>query len=402
MGDVGSAVFTLAMACHLFADVVFDYRLDYTAFLAAMIAFWTFTYFCSTIGVIVHPSDFFMRAGMWCWISEKYMAERLWLHYVWILATEFGVVVIYALMFVVLWRRIRKFFYVSDDRQVRAESAARSVVVYPAVYVLCTLPAVIARLKVSWQVDNTVRRLILTTKQMMAGGKVGVKELTVVGVLMTSNGWLDCLVYALTRKSLIFGPAIQNDGVHGLETFTSWQQYPEVQEMDCWSPKTESNDGAIGKTPEMMQSSRSGDESTENLFQGKWHVENGRIVDTEAFPSKASFPMRSVRSDSDLRKSAGTRFPRRKDPCKKIADYEIQHKAQHEFAQAEPVADLGVIRRDANNILRTEQADTAIREQDVLEIEECPPSALHSQSPPEMKTVKFRSSSLDPKSPGRA
>lgn len=62
-GDVGSAIFTFAMAIHLFADIVFDWRLGYTPFLLTIIALWTFNYFLATIGIIMHPKDFYMRAG---------------------------------------------------------------------------------------------------------------------------------------------------------------------------------------------------------------------------------------------------------------------------------------------------------------------------------------------------
>lgn len=104
----------------------------------------------------------------------------------------------------------------------RAEAAARSVIAYPLVYVVCTLPAVIARLRI------------------MAGGKVGTyvlpkqltaflratflvddfwtpadlvaprisNELIAVGALLASSGWLDVITYSVTRYSLIFGTVI--------------------------------------------------------------------------------------------------------------------------------------------------------------------------------------------------
>lgn len=88
-GDVGSALFTFAMAVHLFADIVFDWRLGYTPFIMSIIALWTFNYFLASIGIIMHPGDFYMRAGPWCWINEKYMDQRIWLHYLWVLSVEF-------------------------------------------------------------------------------------------------------------------------------------------------------------------------------------------------------------------------------------------------------------------------------------------------------------------------
>ncbi|KAF2207543.1 hypothetical protein CERZMDRAFT_50916, partial [Cercospora zeae-maydis SCOH1-5] len=202
-GDVSSCLFTLAIACHLFGDIIFDYRLSRTPFLVSVAGIWAFSFFLAIIGIIIHPHDFFMRAGMWCWINETYMRERLWLHYVWILLTEFAVVGLYTAMFVLLRQRIKDFIYVSSHHQLRAESAARSVIIYPLVYVICTVPAVVARMRI------------------MAGYRVGYVELTFVGIMMTSNGWLDVLVYSLTRRPLVFGTQapIEEENVQGLDTF---------------------------------------------------------------------------------------------------------------------------------------------------------------------------------------
>lgn len=58
--------------------------------------------------------------------------------------------------------------------------------VYPAVYVVCTLPLASARMAA------------------MAGRDVSLTHLVVAGAMITSNGWLDVILYALTRKILIF------------------------------------------------------------------------------------------------------------------------------------------------------------------------------------------------------
>ncbi|EME80153.1 uncharacterized protein MYCFIDRAFT_99037, partial [Pseudocercospora fijiensis CIRAD86] len=186
-GDVGSAVFTFAMAIHLFMDIIIDKRMPYWPFLGCIVLGWIFNFFCATIGIVLHPRDFYVRAGLWCWINQDYMATRLWLHYAWILVTEFGVVVIYSVMLVILLRRVRTIFYSTSDLRLRAKSAVKSILFYPLVYVVCTLPAVVIRLKV------------------MAGGKASIQELTAIGAIIVSNGWLDVLLYTVTRSSLIFG-----------------------------------------------------------------------------------------------------------------------------------------------------------------------------------------------------
>ncbi|KXS94705.1 hypothetical protein AC578_3852 [Pseudocercospora eumusae] len=204
-GDVGSAVFTFAMAIHLFMDIILDKRMPYWPFLGCIVLGWIFNFFCATIGIILHPRDFYVRAGLWCWINSDYMPMRLWLHYTWILVTEFGVVVIYSVMLAILWKRVRTVFYATSDLRLRAQSAVKSILLYPLVYVVCTLPAVIIRVRV------------------ITGGVATVPQLTALGAMLVSNGWLDVLLYTITRSSLIFGPAAPDDDVYALETFTRFQ-----------------------------------------------------------------------------------------------------------------------------------------------------------------------------------
>ncbi|CZT25255.1 uncharacterized protein RCC_10984 [Ramularia collo-cygni] len=200
-GDVGSAAFTLVIAVHLFSDIILNCRLGPLRFLSTVIFVWVFTIFCATIGVVIHPSDFYMRAGLWCWIPENHMPERLWLHYIWLIFVEFSVIVLYSLMFLFLRRRAKQFHSSTDQSFLRgrAKSAARSVVAYPLIYVICTLPAVVVRLSI------------------MAGASVGVNHLIFVGVMMASNGWLDVILYSVTRYSLIFGSNIPNGEIRDFQ-----------------------------------------------------------------------------------------------------------------------------------------------------------------------------------------
>ncbi|EME38493.1 hypothetical protein DOTSEDRAFT_99908, partial [Dothistroma septosporum NZE10] len=189
-GDVGACFFTLTMGVLLFCDIVLESRIKRYPILIAIIAgIWALDFFLASVGIALHPTDFYRRAGMWCWVNEKYLDERLAFHYIWVLTTEFGTVVLYTIMFITLWRRVRHVKWDGEDIHLRrrAQSAAWSVIAYPIVYVVCTLPAVIARLGI------------------MTGRKVGYVEFSVVGFMLTSNGWLDVILYTTTRRSLITG-----------------------------------------------------------------------------------------------------------------------------------------------------------------------------------------------------
>ncbi|EME44793.1 hypothetical protein DOTSEDRAFT_111938, partial [Dothistroma septosporum NZE10] len=211
VGDVAAAVFTFAMAGHVFADIVCNYRLGAKPFVLTIVSLWISTYICSAVGIIMFPHDFYAGAGAWCWINAKYMDERLYMHYLWLLSAEFGVVVIYSLMFLTLWKRVRAFFYADLDSngemQLRARSAAKSIMVYPAIYVICTLPAVVVRLSI------------------MTGSSFEWPTLVTIGIFVSSVGTFDVLSYTITRRSLIFGSTLPDQNAHGLQTFTTWGTY---------------------------------------------------------------------------------------------------------------------------------------------------------------------------------
>ena len=200
-GDLGSGLFTLAIALHAFADILFDFRLGHKMFLTVIGALWIFDYACAIIGIAMHPADFYERAGAWCWINAKYDNERIWLHYFWVIIAEFGTVIIYALVWLILRRRVKESFYTTPDTAIRAKSAAKMIIAYPVVYVVCTLPIVKARLT------------------SIAGGSVSFVELCVAGAMITSCGWIDVLLYTLTRRDLFSGSTPPDDKAGVLNTF---------------------------------------------------------------------------------------------------------------------------------------------------------------------------------------
>lgn len=83
VGDLSSGVFTLAIACHTFADIICNYRLGQKTFLCLIAGLWAFVFTLSITGIAMHPVDFYSRAGAWCWVNIKYSPERLYLHYLW-------------------------------------------------------------------------------------------------------------------------------------------------------------------------------------------------------------------------------------------------------------------------------------------------------------------------------
>ncbi|QIW99309.1 hypothetical protein AMS68_004827 [Peltaster fructicola] len=200
-GDLASGIFTLVIALHAFADVIYDYRLKPKAFFWTIAGCWVFIYGCAILGVALHPSDYFARTGPWCFINNTYASERLYFHYLWIIIAELAVAVIYAATFYILNRRVRECYYADMKTAQRAQAAAKMMVAYPIVYCICTLPIVSARLASS------------------AGKDPGYIYLCIGGAMITSNGWLDVLLYTLTRSSYIVQGEAPEAEAPVLETF---------------------------------------------------------------------------------------------------------------------------------------------------------------------------------------
>ncbi|KAF2861479.1 hypothetical protein K470DRAFT_263622 [Piedraia hortae CBS 480.64] len=200
VGNLSSGVFTLAIAIHLFADITFDYHLPQVTFLSCLAALWCLVHVLAVAGFAAHASDYYARAGPWCWVSGKYAAERLWLHYFWVIVAEFGTVIIYGAILAILQRRLHTSYYATPSTALRARSAARLIIIYPIVYVVCTLPLIVVRLK------------------GMEHWTPSVSLMCAVGALITCIGWLDVVVYGLTRGTLLFGRIRDNYNDNGAST----------------------------------------------------------------------------------------------------------------------------------------------------------------------------------------
>jgi hypothetical protein len=195
-GDVASAFFVLSIAVHTFMTAVLSTRVAYPAFNILLWLVWLATLVLTVLGLALHKQTYFVRAGAWCWVSDDYEAERLALHYVWLFFSEFGLLVIYLVTFFKLRHQTSQLF--AEQRRASNELANQSTVdavkritklmmLYPFVYVLLTLPISACRM---WSMAHD-------------GQPVSDETQCIVGALLASCGWVDCLLYSLTRKRLI-------------------------------------------------------------------------------------------------------------------------------------------------------------------------------------------------------
>ena len=111
----------------------------------------------------------------------------------------FGTVIIYALIFMSLRTRSRSFdqntMRSTDSDPIVLKRAAKYMVIYPIVYVICTLPLAGGRMAA------------------MTGMDIPYWWYCLAGAAITSCGWLDVVLYAMTRRVLIFShmPPPRND-----------------------------------------------------------------------------------------------------------------------------------------------------------------------------------------------
>ncbi|KAF2789081.1 hypothetical protein K505DRAFT_365923 [Melanomma pulvis-pyrius CBS 109.77] len=191
LGDVASGFFVLAIAIHTWLGVVKGYKMPYKWFVVSILLIWSFALFLTVLGPALHQDRFFARAGGWCWISVDFEKERLYLHYLWIFIVEFGTIFIYGHVFIHLRGRIRS---IMNNDTSKLSRATKFMVMYPAVYIVLTLPIAVGRMV------------------SMTGAKLPDAFFCVAGTLLTSCGWIDALLYTLTRRVLVSNEL--STGVH--------------------------------------------------------------------------------------------------------------------------------------------------------------------------------------------
>ncbi|KAH7363215.1 G protein-coupled glucose receptor regulating Gpa2-domain-containing protein [Plectosphaerella cucumerina] len=223
-GDLASSVFISLIAVHTYLSVVHSYHMQTWAFYTMIASGWFFNYFMAILGVIItnngaDTGGLYVRAGGWCWVNRAYQDLRFALHYLWIFISLGVTSALYLIVFLYI-RRIaranpdnnslqrpphmkRGFSSTAVRRRDTALDYAKkqTFLLYPIIYVCCTMPLAAGRVA------------------SMAGSNPSLGYFCFAAAMIASNGWLDVLLYATTRRSIVFSdnPSAQDTG---LETFT--------------------------------------------------------------------------------------------------------------------------------------------------------------------------------------
>lgn len=83
-GDLASGAFALAIAVQCFWMTVRRRKMSHVCMLLIGLVIWVFAIILTASGRASKVDFFAPGAGDWCEISQKYGAERLWLHYFWL------------------------------------------------------------------------------------------------------------------------------------------------------------------------------------------------------------------------------------------------------------------------------------------------------------------------------
>lgn len=121
-------------------------------------------------------------------MSIEHPALRLWTHYFWIFAAQFFTLILYAIMFFQLRRRINESKILGSSHLNSLRRLNRVVaymVIYPIVYIVLTLPLAAGRMASAHH--NTP----------------SVVYFCVAGTLMTLSGFCDTLLYTFTRRMVL-------------------------------------------------------------------------------------------------------------------------------------------------------------------------------------------------------
>ncbi|KAK8084734.1 G protein-coupled glucose receptor regulating Gpa2-domain-containing protein [Apiospora hydei] len=187
MGDVASAFFVLAIAVHTVYQVVFSKRVSHQVFLTAISSVWGLALLLTSLAPIIGGRFIFQRAGVWCWIKSNHEDLRLLLHYIWIFIIEFGSIAVYTVGFWFLYQAKKPGSTFRSDASLESlNKASRAMLAYAIAYTLLTLPLAAGRMA------------------SMSGRTLPDSYFFFAGSLFTSSGWVDSILYAFTRRSLLF------------------------------------------------------------------------------------------------------------------------------------------------------------------------------------------------------
>ncbi|KAG9035189.1 hypothetical protein FRB95_011923 [Tulasnella sp. JGI-2019a] len=165
-GNVGSALWSLAIAVHTFALLFLRCDVSGMACLVTFVGVWLLTGSIVAIGPAIVQNEtngpFHGLSGTWCWITQEYNGSRLGLEYFWLFFSAFISFVLYTLAFLrlrgnilitsgsirfrcVKWEHAWNGSAERETVESQVLSVARQMLWYPVAYSVVILPIAICR-----------------------------------------------------------------------------------------------------------------------------------------------------------------------------------------------------------------------------------------------------------------
>ncbi|KAK2007665.1 integral membrane protein [Colletotrichum eremochloae] len=230
MGDFATNAFVAAIAVHTYLTLVRGIGIPCKVFYSVAILLWLFALLTSVLGVIITNNGagaggFYVRDGAWCWINAEYEILRVALHYIWMVLLIIAGIISYVSVFVHFHRKDKAM------RETNNAAAAAQEAFADASLGLADLPPMLMRTDEKTDLKTRVIFLLyplvfllctapLALNHMMHSGgiKLSTEYLVLAGVMVSSNGWLDVLVFSTTRGSILFESPVDEQNV-GIDTF---------------------------------------------------------------------------------------------------------------------------------------------------------------------------------------
>ncbi len=232
IGNLSSGLFCLAIGVHTLVYVSCRYQLRTLHFYFAIVLVWAVVFGFAFVGLGMHPDDLYVRAGIavcgqthyrfysvdcaWtttdmirivqCWINPNYAHYRNWLYFNAIGVVDVASLLLYGALFVILRRRVSSGHY-DQLRAAKAITVSKIMFIYPLAYVACTVPIVILPLLSASGNPPTTTYVIAAS------------------AAITSVGWIDVLIYTLTRRLEPVEERADTSDIDPLDTFDSWWAY---------------------------------------------------------------------------------------------------------------------------------------------------------------------------------
>ncbi|RGB41474.1 G protein-coupled glucose receptor regulating Gpa2-domain-containing protein [Rhizophagus diaphanus] len=195
LGDVASGFWALVICLHTYMLVVHSYEYSHLVFLA-MIIIWPFNIVISALGYVIqqaYDESFYGNAGgSWCWISPSYPNYRIGFHYGIILFNAAAMIILYAVMFTVIYRRQGSMATQGSKRVL--QSVNKKLVWYPIVYIVLVFPLALQRI-VAIGIDNA--------------NVWGMNYLIPAACVFTSAGFVNTIIYGITRNIVSVKPVLE-------------------------------------------------------------------------------------------------------------------------------------------------------------------------------------------------